>query len=1132
MAYLMYDITSVLFSFLSIQPRLSAVAFHLEIAMTKTDRPNRDALSAALDIYRDAMRPFIVRHLKRVRGKGVEDVIGESLHDRQAEQFRRNLAQGRSIEDAIDINDFPNLISRQWHAVFKQAFGDDRTVQSLLWMIAKIRNEVAHPNTQDMDAEYARSRLYDIADVLGRINASDAKRDVEGIRDRLVSESAPRDAPSESENAKPARKSRASNLKPWRDVMPPSSDVALGTFQEAEFAADLQQVHDGRALASEYGNPVNFFRQTYITPGIRTLLVNALKRLSGNGGDPVIQTKTGFGGGKTHSLIALYHLVNSADAVQSNREIGDLIAEAGLPPHDIPQTAVAVLDGTHLAPTDTRTTPSGDPRNALWGEMAYQLGGQAAYDIIGQAAREGTAPGGAQLDELFRTVGPSLILMDELVAYVRNVPSDREGSVYTFLQALGQSVSRAADVVLVITLPESDMEVGGEAGQKALARLEHIFGRIEAVWEPLEVGEAFAVVRRRLFGDKLDEAERDRTCEAFSRMYGQNRAEYPSGVSEARYLQRLKDCYPIHPEIFERLYADWSSIPQFQRTRGVLRMMANGISYLYRQNEAGPLIMPATLPLRNASLGNEFARLLPGQWQAVLSEVDSDHSQADRIDATVQRFAEVGGAARRLARAIFLGSAPSGAVKGIDLRQIHLGVVKPGDGISAYNDALQRMVGDLYYLYTDDDRYYFHAEENLNKVATDRAEQLSDRDIAEFIVRELGENVGQRREVLICPATSAAVPDDDWVRLVILHPSQSLPSRTAETDEATPVALDILQNRGPAPHVHRNTLLFLTAKNDDLRNLRANARTYLAWDSIIGGDRRIANLTGDRLRQARSSLAQAREEMDAALVRAYRWGMAPTQANPQRADYGFSTFETDSEDTGEIVDSAFEKFIAQEALADAISPVALASMLAQYVWKNDPYRDHIAIDTLWELLTSHVYLHRLRNETVLMDCIKRGVQARNFGYAESYQNEAYHDLRFGGDLPDFSAGVAEGGSGLLVNPVMAQLVKEETPEEAVPPPTESAYAVPQPPGDETPPPSAPRGPKRITATKTMQGEISLDDVNLLREEIVRNLREDGGEITVEITIRAHKADGFSESTARAVRENSVQLDLAIDEAEG
>lgn len=1100
--------------------------------MAKTDRPNRDALSDALDIYRDAMRPFIVRYLKQVKGKRVEEVISNSLNDRQAEQFRQTLAQGNSVEDAIDINDFPHLVSRQWHAVFGRVFKEDKTVQSLLWMIVTVRNEVAHPNTRDMDAEYARSRLYDIADVLGRINASDAKREVEGIRDRLVSEAAPRETPAESENAKPARKPRSSiDLKAWRDVMPPSSDVALGTFQEAEFAADLQQVHDGRALASEYGNPVNFFRQTYITPGIRTLLVNALKRLSGNGGDPVIQTKTGFGGGKTHSLIALYHLVNSADALlndtsQSSREIAALIAEAGLTPRDIPQTAVAVLDGTHLAPTDTRTTPSGDPRNALWGEMAYQLGGQEAYEIIGQAAREGTSPGGAQLDDLFRAVGPSLILMDELVAYVRNVPSEREGNLYTFLQALSQSVSRAADVVLVITLPESDMELGGDAGQEALARLEHIFGRIEAVWEPLEISEAFAVVRRRLFGDKLDAAERDRTCQAFSRMYGQNRGEYPAGVGEDRYLQRLKDCYPIHPEIFDRLYADWSSIPQFQRTRGVLRMMANCISYLYRQNDAGPLIMPATMPLRHSSLGNEFDRLLPGQWRPVLSEVDSDHSQADGIDATVQRFAEVGGAARRLARAIFLGSAPSGAVKGIDRRHIHLGVVQPGHGISAYNDALQRMVGDLYYLYTDDDRYYFHAEENLNKVATDRAAQLSDRALAEFIVRELGENIGQRREVLVCPEGSAAVPDDDWVRLIILHPRQSLPSRAAETDEATPVAQDILQNRGQAPRVHRNTLLFLTARNDDLRSLRANARTYLAWDSIIRGERRIANLAGDRLRQARSSLEQARDEVDTALVRAYRWAMAPTQADPQRAEYGFSTFQTASEETGEIANSAFEKFIAQEALVDAISPVSLASMLAQYVWQNKAYHDHIHIDALWEMMTSYVYMHRLRNKTILLDCIKRGVPARNFGYAEAYQNEDYHNLRFGADMATSPPGVAEGDSGLLVNPEMAQLVQEETPPAEPSPDDAEPYNVRQPQGVEPPP--APRGPRRITATKTMQGEISLDDARMLSDEIIRNLRDDGGEITVEITIRAHKADGFSESTTRAVRENSVQLDLNLN----
>ena len=218
-------------------------------------------------------------------------------------------------------------------------------------------------------------------------------------------------------------------------------------------------------------------------------------------------------------------------------------------------------------------------------------------------------------------------------------------------------------------------------------------------------------------------AARDRTCESFVRMYSNTRREYPQGVAEQNYLNRMKACYPVHPEIFDRLYSDWSSIPAFQRTRGVLRMMASCVNRLYLNNDARPLIMPADLPLSDDVLANEFVRLLPGAWRPVVSEVDSTNSRTDNIDRESQRFAEVGGAARRIARTVFLGSAPSGATRGIDIRQIHLGVVQPGHGVSSYNEALGRMTGNLYYLYNNDDRYFFHAEENLNKVANDRAER-------------------------------------------------------------------------------------------------------------------------------------------------------------------------------------------------------------------------------------------------------------------------------------------------------------------------------------------------------------------------------------------------------------------------
>ena len=737
--------------------------------MTTVNRPNRDALNRALDIFRDAMRPFIVRCLRRsARGQRVEDTISRSLSDYQERRFQQNLIQNRGdLESSIDVGDFPDLIRHNWRDAFQSQFPDgDRTIQSASWTIKGARDTASHPGVQDIDLEFTRSRLFEVADVLGRINAPEQKREVERIRDELVggltqSEIAATGPQSETAGDPPRQPRSSGSLKPWREVIRPNADVALGTFHEAEFVADLQQVYDGRANANEYGNPVRFFDNTYITPGMRTLLLNTAQRIGGNGGDPVIQTKTGFGGGKTHSLIALYHLVSNAEAIlnpatsgssKSSDEIRSVVQEAGLDTESGPvEASVSVLDGTFLATTDPTTTEQGDPLNTLWGVMAYQLGGQETYEIVGEAARQGTAPGGAQLDRIFEHVGPCIILMDELVAYVRNAGNARD-SIYTFIQSLTQSVRRSSSAALVVTLPQHAVEAGGESGLEALARLEHIFGRIEAVWEPLEVNEAFEVVRRRLFGSAIDETERDRTCEAFSRMYGHTRRDYPREVAEQRYLDRMKACYPIHPEIFDRLYSDWSSIPRFQRTRGVLRMMANCVSRLDLIQDSSPLIMPGSLRLDDPALGNEFLSLLGEQWRAVLSEVDSDGSRTDDIDrSSRQMFGAVGGAARRVARAVFLGSAPSGAFKGIDEQQIRLGVVQPGQGVSVYNEARNRMVGGLYYMYVSDGRYYFHAEENLNKVATDRSAALTPREVNDYVLQLVRDAVGRRADVTVFP---------------------------------------------------------------------------------------------------------------------------------------------------------------------------------------------------------------------------------------------------------------------------------------------------------------------------------------------------------------------------------------------
>ena len=1137
--------------------------------MTTVNRPNRDALNRALDLFRDAMRPFIVRCLRSVRGGQVDLLIAVALRDRAAEQFRANLHKNDSVEAAIDINDFPHLVQQYWRDAFGHRFDRDRSVISKLWLIVEGRNQAVHADTRDMELADAITHMTHVADVLGKMNSPNEKREVEDIRDGLLSRPdssetplmperteetpQPPERPSTEAAVQSARSS--GSLKPWREVIRPNADVALGTFHEAEFVADLQQVYDGRANANEYGNPVRFFDNTYITPGMRTLLLNTMRRIGGNGGDPVIQTKTGFGGGKTHSLIALYHLVSNAEAIlnpstssssESSDEIRDILREAGLESETgLVEASVSVLDGTFLATTDPTTTEQGDPLNTLWGVMAYQLGGQETYEIVGEAARQGTAPGGSQIDRLFEHVGPCIILMDELVAYVRNAGNARD-SIYTFIQSLTQSVRRSSNAALVVTLPEHAVEAGGEAGMEALARLEHIFGRIEAIWEPLEVNEAFEVVRRRLFGSAIDETERDRTCEAFSKMYGQTRRDYPREVAEQRYLDRMKACYPIHPEIFDRLYSDWSSIPRFQRTRGVLRMMANCVSRLDLIQDSSPLIMPGSLRLDDPALGNEFLSLLGEQWRAVLSEVDSDGSRTDDIDRSSQRFGAVGGASRRVARAIFLGSAPSGAFKGIDEPQIRLGVVQPRQGVSVYNEARNRMVGDLYYMYVSDGRYYFHAEENLNKVATDRSAAMTAREVDDYILRQVRDAVGRRAEVIVFPQEPSEVPDTDSVRLVILPPGKSLTNRASESDDATPEALKILAD---GDRVRRNTLLFLAAKKDEVRNLMSRVRNLLAWDSILNGDRRIENLEGDRRVQAIESNRQAEQDVRSALVRAYRWTMAPVQDDPQTGDYRMNVSETAVADTGEIAQSAFDKFISDEALVEQMSPSALDNLLQGHIWSSEQHKDHIQIDALWNMMTSNVYMHRLRNKAVLTSCIESGVSDRRFGYAEGYDpdsgaNPYGDDMRFGQPLNDSRQGVLGiSGTryGLLVNPEMAEMVKEEqeaqrreqereSEPETQPhdddPPTESQQT------DGGPPVTAtPRLSRLIVVNKTVQNDIDLNDISNLREEIIRNLGDDGGEITISITVSAQKQDGFSESITRSIRENAVQLGLEFEETQ-
>ncbi|MBL9168036.1 MAG: ATP-binding protein, partial [Verrucomicrobiales bacterium] len=420
------------------------------------------------------------------------------------------------------------------------------------------------------------------------------------------------------------------SLKPWREIAVPHSDVLEGTFQQSEFAADITAVRTGKA-SREYQDPAAFFQRTFITEGMRLLLTSVARRLNGQGGDPVIQLQTAFGGGKTHTMLAVYHLATRSCPLKDLVGIPALLDQAGL--LDVPRARLAVIDGMDLAPGQA-WKHGAQTVQTLWGELAWQLGGEEALALVKEADVNGTSPGKEVIKTLLEKHAPCVVLIDELVAYIRQFSNGQalSGGTYdsnlSFLQALTEAAKLVPNAILLASLPESEVEAGSNRGVAALKALEKTFGRVQALWKPVATEEAFEIVRRRLFEPIRDTKTRDSVCRAFADAYIAEGSKLPSETQEARYFDRLVQAYPIHPEVFDRLYEDWTTLESFQRTRGVLKLMAKVIFRLWQDQNQDLMILPGSLPLYDGSARNELTYYLPAGWDAVL-EKDIDGERAE-----------------------------------------------------------------------------------------------------------------------------------------------------------------------------------------------------------------------------------------------------------------------------------------------------------------------------------------------------------------------------------------------------------------------------------------------------------------------------------------------------------------------
>ncbi len=1088
-------------------------------------KSNRERVGEIMDLLKSGLAPFVLQQYQsRYRGKFLQEMELKLYNP----PFSVSLPDEQRALEELDTQAWLRLMFHNWNEAFRDKLGHNE--RSYVSEMMTARNKWAH---QEAFTNDEAQRVADTAKLLlqacGAIDEAGAAANHSNELLRLRYEREARRSQKTATNAIDAPRTTQAGLKPWRMVIQPHPDVQNDDFTKAEFAADLTKVLRGEA-APEYGDAKEFFRRTYLTEGLRDLIINGIKRLTGEGGDPVVQLQTNFGGGKTHSLLALYHIFG-ADIELADLPEYDQIQERAGATDDI-KAGRAVIVGDALNVSQPQQHPNCTTRT-LWGEIAWQLGGLEGYALVEQNDLQGTNPGADTLAQLLEDHGPALIIIDELVHYARNLynvsqrlPAGTFDSVLSFVQSLTAAVNRSSDSILLVSLPVSEIEIGGEGGERALDYLSRVFGRMESVWKPVSGEESYEIVRRRLFSDVEDRAARDATVNAFVDLYRHGKAEYPRETAETEYKQLMTQAFPIHPELFARLYEDWSTMERFQRTRGVLRMMASVIHRLWSDNDDALMIMPGSIPLWNGTVKSEILRYLPSSFPAVVDvDIDGDRSRPRQIErevAQLQRHT----ACRRVARAIFMGSAPTvteQGVRGVEEVRINLATVQPGESPAVFSDALRRMSNQLTYLYNDGTRYWYDTRPTVNRTAEDRAQSMDDYKVLAEAGQRLRALQWDKRalgSVHIMPESSAEIPDEQSARVVVLGPEHT--HRVNRSDsEAMQYIDEIMNSRGNSPRHHRNMVVFIAP--DEIRNAEwaDSIRKYLAWESIKA-DREVLNLDVQQGKQVEEALKREGETVDKRLQETYSWLIVPQQLSPNDA-VGFAIERIRVSEN--FLEGASRKLKSNEWLIQGLSPDNLLMELDPLGWKD---MQHLSIKKLWEWLTNYCYLPRLFDRSVLEETIKDGVSRLipAFAYATGVDKDGkYTGLTLG---QSFTLYIDD--KSLIVHPETARVQIEA--ERAARQPDAVALPVDGGPApaittvDEPDAPAPPKPKRRYYGSVQVDPQRAMRDLSQIADEIIVRLTSlPGADVRITVEIQSEHGEGFDDATVRTISENSRTLNF-------
>lgn len=918
-------------------------------------------------------------------------------------------------------------------------------------------------------------------------------------------------------------------LLPWWHTAIPHRDIREGRLDLKVFAVDLAQVIEGGAVP-EYQDAEAFFQRTFLTRGLRSTLRGVLRRLAGrDDGVAITQMATVFGGGKTHTLLALYHVIKNGAQMAHLESVAQLLSEAGL--EALPHARVVAVDCAHKSIVEPHTTPEGLTINTLWGEIAYRLAGVEGYKVVRRSDKARVAPGSEVLERLFRLTGPTLILIDETLSYITKASGIPVGKGYLsdqaqeFLLELTKAVNAADDVALVLTMTSSEQEQLGEAAIRTAQEIDkavRILRRTRQVEVSAEREELYEILKRRLFDTDpvAMEAQARSAAQAYWDYYRAHPTDFPQDAQSPEYRDLMIRAYPFHPALIEALRDRWGSISGFQRTRGVLRLLALVIGDLYRRQHPSPLIQPAHVNLDDGEIRAELLEYVDnrgGYESAIFSDVGgTDESKAPAIDRVTGGDYFRYRIATGLASSIFMYS-HSGALQraaSAERPRLWLSTLRPGVLPALASDALDKLRARLWYLAVHEGTYRIDSQPNLNQMLVTRVDAV--RQEAELVrerVRTAVEKVvGQRvfPGLVIWPQRSEQVSNRRTLTLVVLRPEYTWGRDEAGQKRARTFIEKIMNSAGNTFRQFKNALAFLLPTPEGMRVVEDTAVRLLALEAVHR-QYRSGGLSETQMDELERQLNQARKGLPGAVWGAYTVTVAPSgSAEGQvrlwvRQEHGFPGYRP-GEHT--LAKRAWKRLLDDQRLLERLDPRLISEGKGDQwrLWKAED--ETINVATLWDYFCRFPYLPMLTGPGALQGTVAWGVQRGLFAYALG-DGEDFDTIYFRESRPSGTFQVIEGA--WLLRPALAERLltppEEESADLEEPVTTVEGPPVVPPPAEEgeepiivrpKPPTLPPAIYRRLRIETPLNWQQWLD----FYQAVIKPLVESGAQIQVTLTVEA------------------------------